>query len=40
MKTTPTRSVYKRPGYFKGTTATLYGTNETIPYPSFTEQLD
>ena len=40
MKTTPTRAVYERPGFFKGSTATLYGTNETIPYPSITEQLD
>lgn len=40
MKTRPTRAVYERPGYFKGSTATLYGTNEVIPYPSITEQLD
>ncbi|MGX5696264.1 fumarylacetoacetate hydrolase family protein [Agromyces soli] len=40
MKTTPTRAVYERPGYFKGTTSTIYGHGETIPYPSFTEQLD
>lgn len=40
MKTTPARAVYERPGYFKGSTATIYGTNETIPYPSITEQLD
>lgn len=40
MKTTPTRAVYERPGFFKGSTATLYGTGETIPYPSITEQLD
>lgn len=40
MKTTPTRAVYERPGYFKGTTSTIYGHDETIPYPSFTEQLD
>src|SRR6478735_20442 len=29
MKSTPTRAVYERPGFFKGSTATLYGTNET-----------
>jgi 2-keto-4-pentenoate hydratase/2-oxohepta-3-ene-1,7-dioic acid hydratase in catechol pathway len=40
MKTKPTRAVYERPGFFKGSTATLYGTNETVPYPSITEQLD
>ncbi|MDE0545993.1 fumarylacetoacetate hydrolase family protein [Microbacterium sp. C7(2022)] len=40
MKSKPTRAVYERPGFFKGSTATLYGTNETIPYPSITEQLD
>lgn len=36
----PTRAVYERPGFFKGSTATIYGTNETIPYPDITEQLD
>lgn len=40
LKTTPTRAVYERPGYFKGTTSTIFGHDETIPYPSFTEQLD
>lgn len=40
MKATPPRAVYERPGYFKGTTSTIYGHDETIPYPSFTEQLD
>ncbi|WP_431778975.1 fumarylacetoacetate hydrolase family protein [Microbacterium aurantiacum] len=40
MKTTPTRAVYERPGFFKGSTATIYGTDETIPYPSITEKLD
>ncbi|WP_324650610.1 fumarylacetoacetate hydrolase family protein [Georgenia sp. H159] len=40
MQTTPSRAVYERPGFFKGSTATLYGTNETIPYPSITEKLD
>lgn len=40
LKTKPSRAVYERPGFFKGSTATLYGTNETIPYPSITEQLD
>lgn len=40
MHTKPARAVYERPGFFKGSTATLYGTGETIPYPSFTEKLD
>lgn len=40
LKTTPTRAVYERPGFFKGSTATIYGNNETIPYPSITEKLD
>lgn len=40
MKTKPTRAVYERPGYFKGTTSTIFGHNETVPYPSITEQLD
>lgn len=40
MKTIPTREVYERPGYFKGTTSTIYGHDEVIPYPSFTEKLD
>lgn len=40
MKTKPSRAVYERPGFFKGSTATLYGTNETIPYPDVTEKLD
>lgn len=40
MKTIPTRAVYERPGYFKGTTSTIFGHDETIPYPSITEQLD
>lgn len=40
LKTTPTRAVYERPGYFKGTTSTIFGQDETIPFPSFTEQLD
>lgn len=40
MKTTPAREIYERPGYFKGTTSTIFGTNETIPYPDITEKLD
>lgn len=40
MKTIPTREVYERPGYFKGTTSTIYGHDEVIPYPSITEMLD
>lgn len=40
LKKTPAREVYERPGYFKGTTSTIFGTNETIPFPSMTEKLD
>lgn len=40
LKTKPAEAVYERPGFFKGSTATLYGTNETIPYPDITEKLD
>lgn len=40
MKSIPSREVYERPGYFKGTTSTIYGHDEVIPYPSFTEKLD
>ncbi|RRJ85731.1 fumarylacetoacetate hydrolase family protein [Gulosibacter macacae] len=40
MKSKPTRAVYERPGYFKGTTSTIYGNDETIPYPAFSEKLD
>jgi len=40
IKSKPTQAIYNQPGYFKGSTATLYGHDETIPYPSITEQLD
>lgn len=40
MHSKPTRAIYERPGFFKGSTATIYGNNETIPYPDITEQLD
>lgn len=39
-KTQPARSIYTRPGYFKGSTAMVYGHGQEIPYPDFTEQLD
>lgn len=36
----PVRAVYERPGFFKGSTATVYGHDETVPYPSISEKLD
>lgn len=39
-KAQPARSIYERPGYFKGTTAMSYGHNQELPYPDFTEALD
>ncbi|MGK4219447.1 fumarylacetoacetate hydrolase family protein [Kocuria sp.] len=36
----PVRAVYERPGFFKGSTATIYGTDEVIPYPDISEKLD
>ena len=39
-KAQPARSIYERPGYFKGTTAMSYGHNQVLPYPDFTEALD
>lgn len=40
VKSKPVRAVYERPGFFKGSTATIYGTGETIPYPDISEKLD
>lgn len=40
LHATPPRAVYNRPGFFKGSTARLYGSGETIPYPAITEKLD
>jgi 2-keto-4-pentenoate hydratase/2-oxohepta-3-ene-1,7-dioic acid hydratase in catechol pathway len=39
-KAAPARSIYNRPGYFKGTTATSLGHDEVLAYPDFTEALD
>src|SRR4051794_23608119 len=39
-KAQPARSIYQRPGYFKGTTAKSYGQDQVLPYPDFTEALD
>ena len=39
-KAQPARSIYERPGYFKGTTAMSYGHDQELPYPDFTEALD
>ncbi|QZY50628.1 fumarylacetoacetate hydrolase family protein [Leucobacter tenebrionis] len=36
----PVRAVYERPGFFKGNTATVYGHEEEVPYPSISEKLD
>lgn len=36
----PARAVYERPGFFKGSTATVYGHDEVIPYPSISDKLD
>ena len=36
----PNPNIYKIPGYFKGSTATVYGHNEEIPYPDFTDAFD
>jgi len=40
LKKKPAREVYERPGYFKCSTATILGTNQTVPFPSITEKLD
>lgn len=39
-KAQPARSIYKRPGYFKASTAMVYGNDQELPYPDFTDQLD
>ncbi|GGG26875.1 hypothetical protein GCM10007304_45820 [Rhodococcoides trifolii] len=39
-KTQPARSLYERPGYFKGTTAKSYGHDQVLPYPDYTDALD
>lgn len=36
----PVRAVYERPGFFKGSTATVYGHDEVIPYPDISDKLD
>ncbi|APH46032.1 hypothetical protein BMW26_14500 [Microbacterium sp. 1.5R] len=40
VKSDPVRAVYERPGYFKGSTATTYGSGQTIPYPDISDKLD
>lgn len=40
VKSKPVRAVYERPGFFKGSTATVYGHDEVIPYPNISEKLD
>ncbi|MGO1543475.1 MAG: fumarylacetoacetate hydrolase family protein [Gulosibacter sp.] len=36
----PVRAVYERPGFFKGSTATIHGHEEVIPFPNISEKLD
>lgn len=38
--TKPARAVFERPGFFKGSTATVYGHDQEIPYPAISEKLD
>ncbi|WP_344065776.1 fumarylacetoacetate hydrolase family protein [Microbacterium pumilum] len=40
VRSKPVRAVYERPGFFKGSTATIYGHDEVIPYPNISEKLD
>lgn len=40
VRTKPVRAVYERPGFFKGSTATVYGHDQVIPYPNISEKLD
>ena len=40
VNTQPNPGIYVRPGYFKGSTGVMYGNNQEIPYPAYTEQLD
>lgn len=40
VKAKPVREVYERPGFFKGSTSTVYGHDEVIPYPNISEKLD
>lgn len=39
-KSRPNPNIYKTPGFFKGSTGTVYGPDDEIPYPSFTSALD
>jgi 2-keto-4-pentenoate hydratase/2-oxohepta-3-ene-1,7-dioic acid hydratase in catechol pathway len=36
----PNPQIFKTPPYFKGSTGVLYGHNQEVPYPSFTNYLD
>jgi 2-keto-4-pentenoate hydratase/2-oxohepta-3-ene-1,7-dioic acid hydratase in catechol pathway len=40
VRSKPVRAVYERPGFFKGSTATVYGHDQMIPYPNISEKLD
>ncbi|WP_326672454.1 fumarylacetoacetate hydrolase family protein [Streptomyces canus] len=36
----PNPQLFKTPGYFKGSTGVVYGHDEEIPYPSYSEYVD
>lgn len=36
----PERAVYDRPGFFKGSTFTVFGHDQEIPFPAISDQLD
>jgi 2-keto-4-pentenoate hydratase/2-oxohepta-3-ene-1,7-dioic acid hydratase in catechol pathway len=40
VKEKPVRAIYERPGFFKGSTFTVFGHDQEIPYPAISEQLD
>lgn len=40
VKSDPVRAIFERPGFFKGSTATVYGHDEVVPYPDISEKLD
>lgn len=40
VKSAPVRAVYERPGFFKGSTSTVYGHDQEIPYPNISSKLD
>ncbi|GAA2011314.1 fumarylacetoacetate hydrolase family protein [Microbacterium ulmi] len=36
----PNPSIYRMPGYFKGSTGSIYGPGAEVPYPSFSSWID